>query len=289
MYKIGRTLGIGATSKVKLGIDKRTGEKVAIKVMNKAAKAEWVTAEITILESIEYHPNIINLIHHGHDIYQRKNGLGHKTEYMVLELVDRGELHDFLNYSDTFSEPLARYFFKQLMNGLNHIHTSGITHRDLKLENLMFDNDFTLKIVDFGSAAPLGGWDGSGKLTEQIGTQTNMAPEMFSGSLYSGEKIDIFAAGIILFRMLAKIHPFAVLSNNTVTKNFWENHDKNGISTDFNDSLKHLLSNMFIEDPLLRPTYDKIMAHQWVNVQTMTKDEVYREMSYKQEMVDEAV
>ena len=83
---------------------------------------------------------------------------------MVYERAEGGELMDFLLISGAFNEELARHFFKQLLQGLDYCHINGVTHRDLKPDNLLLDINFNLKIADFGYAAPFLGRDGSGKL-----------------------------------------------------------------------------------------------------------------------------
>lgn len=94
------------------------------------------------------------------------------------------------------------------MEGLDHCHQAGITHRDLKPENLLLDHKYTLKIADFGFAAPLEGRDGSGKLTTKLGTLNYMAPEIHLKMPYEGKSVDTFAAAIILFIMVAQHPPF---------------------------------------------------------------------------------
>jgi len=89
------------------------------------------------------------------------------------------------------------------MEGLNHVHTSGISHRDLKPENIMLDSEFNLKIADFGFGAPVEGKDGSGALYSQLGTMNYMAPELHLGFPYNGKAVDLFASTIILFIMIA--------------------------------------------------------------------------------------
>lgn len=90
---------------------------------------------------------------------------GNKTvDYIVLELVQGGELFDFVANSGRFTDEVSRYFFGQFMEALNYMHTSGVSHRDLKPENIMLDSEFNLKIADFGFAAPTEGRDGSGYL-----------------------------------------------------------------------------------------------------------------------------
>ena len=73
-----------------------------------------------------------------------------------------GELLDYILNTGAFSEPICRYYFKQILTGLNYLHSKGYAHRDLKPENIMLDSNFDVKIVDFGFSIPLNGRDGSG-------------------------------------------------------------------------------------------------------------------------------
>jgi serine/threonine protein kinase len=90
--------------------------------------------------------------------------------YLVYEKAEGGELMDYLLITGAFSEPLARHYFKQLMQGLDYCHMNGVAHRDLKPDNLLLDGNFNLKIADFGFAAPFLGRDGSGNLNTKCGT-----------------------------------------------------------------------------------------------------------------------
>jgi len=112
-------------------------------------------------------------------------------------------------------EPFARFFGKQMLEGLLHMHEHNVCHRDLKPENLLLSSskeDCLLKIADFGEAAPLEGWDDKGYLETYVGTRAYMAPEILAGKIepvfYAGASADVFSAGIILMSMAIGFHPF---------------------------------------------------------------------------------
>ena len=94
------------------------------------------------------------------------------------------------------------------MDGLEFCHRNKICHRDLKPENLLLDKDYNLKIADFGFARDLSGNLGDGLLSTRCGTLPYMAPEIHQAKLYNGPSIDLFAAAIILFVMVAQHQPF---------------------------------------------------------------------------------
>lgn len=134
---------------------------------------------------------------------------GNKTvDYLVLELVNGGDLFDYVANSGRFSEEVARYYMTQLLDALDYMHKNGSAHRDLKPENIMLDSEFNLKVADFGFAAPIEGKDGSGFLHTQLGTQSYMAPEIHLAKPYTGAGVDLFATAIILFVMLSQRPPF---------------------------------------------------------------------------------
>jgi len=141
-----------------------------------------------------------------------------------LELAKGGELFDFIAVGGKFSESMARYFFLQMMDGLEYCHRNKITHIDLKPENILLDKDYNLKIADFGFARDLSGDQGDGLLATRCGTVPYMAPEIFLSKEYSGQSVDLFAAGIILFVMVAQHQPF---SSAQETDTFYKCYFKN--------------------------------------------------------------
>lgn len=101
-----------------------------------------------------------------------------------------------------------------MVNGLEYLNSKGLCHRDIKPENLLFDGEFNLKLCDFGFAMKLSGRDGSGILHTVLGTESYMAPEIFIDKNYNGCAVDLFAAGIVLFIMVAGTPPFAKADPN---------------------------------------------------------------------------
>lgn len=88
------------------------------------------------------------------------------------------------------------------------MYNCSIAHRDLKLSNILLDNNYQLKIADFGLSAPLDGRDGSGFLSTNVGTENYMAPEIHLKLPYEGKVVDLFACAIILFTLVQSNPPF---------------------------------------------------------------------------------
>jgi len=255
---------------------------------------ELLMTEVKAMEKIN-HPNVVNQIEYGVDTYT-KSSKSKTVDYIVLELANGGELFDFIAISGRFEEPLARFYFKQFMDGLNHCHEAGITHRDLKPENLLLDNKYTLKIADFGFAAPIEGRDGSGDLTTKLGTLNYMAPEIHLKMPYQGASVDIFAAAIILFIMVAQHPPFTtaqpqdpfykcIAANRSDV--FWKIHSKNkpGTSSFFSKEFQDIIEKMMSLDPKNRPTIADIMQHPWMQGETPTAEQVFTEFQQREQSV----
>ena len=158
-YEIGRTLGEGTFGKVKFALNTETGEKVAIKILDKEKIAkqrmgEQIKKEIAVMKMVKQ-AHVVNLL----------EVLASRTRiFIVLELVTGGELFDKIVSSGRLDEATARTYFRQLVCGVEYCHRQGVCHRDLKPENLLLDEQGMLKISDFGLSA-LYGCEGLGSST----------------------------------------------------------------------------------------------------------------------------
>lgn len=193
-------MGEGTFGKVKLGVHIYTGEKVAVKILEKdkiseVADVEWVAWEIHILKLIR-HPNIIQL----YEIIETSKQL-----YLIMEFASGGELFEYIVNHSWVNEPESCKFFQQIISGVNYLHLKNIVHRDLKPENLLLDHNKTIKIVDFGLSNM---YKPAQLLKTACGSPCYAAPEMIAGKRYHGANVDIWSTGVILFALVCGYLPF---------------------------------------------------------------------------------
>jgi serine/threonine protein kinase len=126
---------------------------------------------------------------------------------LVVEYCAGGHIGDYISPTRPMTESAARFYFTQLIDGLSYCHEHCVCHRDLRIENLMLDNKGDLKITDFGHAGIFQqGWDVFS--TMMVGSVSHLAPEQVLGTVYSGEKIDMWSVGVILYLMVTGTAPF---------------------------------------------------------------------------------
>ena len=106
-------------------------------------------------------------------------------------------------------EDTTRLYFKQILDAIDYCHKKDYAHRDIKLENILFDKDKkNAKIIDFGFAALLKDKYGDRVINDHLGTLLYMAPELHLRQPYDSKAVDIFALGVVLFTMIAGHQPF---------------------------------------------------------------------------------
>jgi len=295
-YVIGHTLGEGGFSKVKLGVNKQTGEKVALKLLHSSKLAlnesskKQVEAEILAMSKVQ-HPHVIRLKHvEWQAKYTKKNGTTQDVMLVVLELATGGELFEFLQHTGSFEEAVARTYFHQLISGVSFCHSQGVAHRDLKPENLLMDESFVLKLADFGFAKVM---EASKTMYTQCGTPGYMAPEMFEHHGYDAMKADVWACGVILFIMFAGFPPFQApkvsdwwfhkLKNNRHDL-FWRAHSR---TVYFSEPFKDLITKILCTDPNQRISLADITKHDWFNGDMISEQALLTEMGNRKTQVNE--
>jgi serine/threonine protein kinase len=144
---------------------------------------------------------------------QRENKIvnkGKAVAVFVLEYAKNGSLIDHLMQAGRMEAKLLRYYFKQLISGLHHLHSFGVSHRDIKPDNILLTEDFTLKIADFGMCGIKEAIDT--KFTDRIGTEAYQPPEVrhcTASTPYDGAAADVFSSGVTFFAMARGYPPFS--------------------------------------------------------------------------------
>jgi BR serine/threonine kinase len=194
-YVLVRSLGAGTTGKVKLAINNDTKQRCAIKIIAKESFEQRpnlqskVQREISLMQLVD-HPHLLKLV----DVLESPRHF-----YMVLEYAQNGELFEYLVSRGRLDESQAMRFFRQIVYGLEYLHSLGICHRDLKPENILLDEHLNIKIADFGFAR----FVKSNIAETACGSPHYAAPEVISGLPYDGRGADVWSCGVILYALLA--------------------------------------------------------------------------------------
>ena len=147
-------------------------------VMSTALK-NALEAEIKVLKDLS-HDNMVNMKEYNMSaVWEKKSG-NKNVCYIVLELVKGGELFYFIKEGGALNEKVCRFYMTQILSSMHYLHSHAVTHRDLKVDNILVDANFNLKVADFGFAAPLEGRTGGGYLSTYLGTESYMAPEILA-------------------------------------------------------------------------------------------------------------
>jgi serine/threonine protein kinase len=281
-----KILGSGATSKVFLGVDQTTGKEAAVKIFKPENQYSFqlMKAESEILQNVS-HSNVLSFIesYDATDFYDPTTGETKSVSALVMEYANRGELFDYLGENQYFAEGVAREFFQQLIDAISHLHSKNIAHRDIKLENILLDSRLNIKLADLGYSS----YFNPRKLYKQrVGTSSYFAPEIHANLTFSVEKADLFAAGIVLFTLVAGHMPFASATKedqmyNLIIQNqqdnFWRFHQKMMKKKDenfkFSKDFISMMDKMFDLNPKNRLTLQEIKNHPWMTgVKTVKTD-----------------
>ena len=206
---------------------------------------------------------------------------------IIMEHCANGDLLDRLRLVGGLSQPVARRIMKQLVAAMQHCHRLGIAHLDVKPENVFFDDDFAVRLGDFGhsrrvSSMPLRNYT--------LGTPEYMAPEILARQPYDGLKADVFSAGVVLFMLLTAHHPFGRATYTDphfkllqqAPARFWEVHEAKLEShrvASVPEDFKELVCGMTVAEPQARLTWREVASHVWMRGETAMMETVRRELN----------
>ncbi|KAL7681336.1 putative protein kinase domain, NAD(P)-binding domain superfamily [Plasmopara halstedii] len=260
-YKLGVQLGSGKFSTVYKAFNRKTGETVAVKVIeNKTLTQEGyeeLIAEVGALNRLKHH-NIIS-------------DFGFYTEadkhLLVLEYCNQGSVRNMIDERKILSEPVAKEILKQMLLALNYCHSMGQVHRDIKAENVLLhkndDASLIVKLADFGLSEELQVAN-NGQATI-CGTPQYLSPELVSGRLH-GTPADIWSTGILAYMMLSGLVPFDEAKNDvelfkliSLGAVWYDQPQWNAVSP----VAKQFVQSMLDVVPESRPSATELLKHEW--------------------------
>ncbi|KAJ7999099.1 hypothetical protein DPEC_G00211900 [Dallia pectoralis] len=252
-YGFLETLGKGTYGKVNKAVEK-SGRMVAIKSIRKDKIKDdqdlmHIRREIEIMSSLN-HPHIITI----YEVFENKDKI-----VIVMEYASRGDLYDYLCEKQRISEREARHFFRQIVSAVHYCHGNGIVHRDLKLENILLDENCNIKIADFGLSNL---FRGDEYLQTFCGSPLYASPEIVNGRPYKGPEVDTWSLGVLLYTLVHGAMPFDGLNHkNLIQQISTGNYRKPPKPSD----ACGLIRWMLMVNPERRATIEEIAGHWWLN------------------------
>ncbi|XP_031618712.1 serine/threonine-protein kinase GL21140 isoform X2 [Contarinia nasturtii] len=258
-YTLGPVIGDGNFAVV-LKIKRKSDKKnFALKIIDKSkckGKEHYIDAEIRVMKKLK-HEQVMSL-HLNFDTPANM--------FLILEYVSGGDLFDAITRVTRFSESEARLMIRHLASAMAYLHSLSIVHRDIKPENLLVELDEAghitqLKLADFGLACEV-----TEPLTAVCGTPTYVAPEILMETGY-GLKIDVWAAGIILYILLCGFPPFVSPDNeqeplfDAILSGVYEFPEP--YWNDIGQEVRDCIANMLQLDPDLRFSSEDVLDHPW--------------------------
>jgi len=283
-YTIEETLGEGTFGKVKKGTHILTGERVAIKILEKSkikteADLTRITREIKILKRI-HHVNCIRLL----EVIDTPQQI-----FLMTEFLDGGEIFDYIVKRSRLAENEASVFLGQILDGLEYLHKNHVIHRDLKPENLLLqrqiDGSWGIKIADYGLSNTN---EENILLKTACGSPCYAAPEMIAGKHYEGSKSDIWSLGVVLYALICGYLPFEDGDTSVLYRKILGAKYKcpRFLSIEAQD----LLSKILDTNPSTRITIAGIRNHVWMRKhEQLVKNQVTPPVNSKLGAYDEEI
>ncbi|XP_052474886.1 SNF-related serine/threonine-protein kinase-like [Carassius gibelio] len=255
LYDLDKTLGRGHFAVVKLARHVFTGEKVAVKVIDKTKLDTVATGhlfqEVRCMKLVQ-HPNIVRL----YEVIDTQTKL-----YLILELGDGGDMFDYImKHEEGLKEELAKKYFAQIVHAISYCHRLHVVHRDLKPENVVFfEKQGLVKLTDFGFSNK---FQPGKKLTTSCGSLAYSAPEILLGDEYDAPAVDIWSLGVILFMLVCGQPPFQEANDSETLTMIMD--CKYTVPAHVSNACKDLINRMLQRDPKRRASLEEIESHAWL-------------------------
>ncbi|GLI66872.1 hypothetical protein VaNZ11_010863 [Volvox africanus] len=264
-YERVQSLGKGAFGFVQLGRKVHNNELAAIKFLKRCDVNKYVESEI-LNHSMLRHPHVIQF----KEVFLTSDYI-----CIAMEYATGGSLFQYVQQQARLKEAVARWFFQQLVIGVDYCHKRGVANRDIKLENTLLQKVDglplpLLKICDFGYSKA----DMRSAAKSKVGTLTYMAPEVLVNrdGKYDGKVADIWSCGVMLYVMFYGRYPFEVPAGAAMPKateilsmldNMVRQRYELPTKVDISEPGKDLLKKMLLPDPKERITLEEVMKHPW--------------------------
>lgn len=273
-YEFVQELGSGASGNVWLVVHKKTGQKFACKIVQKDGNmndAQSMSTEIEIMKRVR-HRNVVSM----YELYETP-----KVLWIILELVDGGDLQTYIGNHHDHSEHTVATHTKQLLKALHYLHSLGVVHRDIKLPNILLkkheNGEPECKLADFGLSAlvRLGeeGYDPNesskrknfNKLTDPWGTHEYFAPEVLKQEY--GPQADMWSLGCVVYEMLVGRVAFPMRDNSSelderIMSGTFSTHKQAWV--DLTEEARDFIQKLLTVDPKKRWSATEAILHPWI-------------------------
>ncbi|XP_036354873.1 testis-specific serine/threonine-protein kinase 4-like [Octopus sinensis] len=281
-YVVLKTLGYGSFSIVKLARHQcKKPDLVAVKIISLSKvpvtyQKHFLSRELEFWPRLD-HPHIVKFCETFEEL---------ERVYIVLEYVCNGDMMSYLQKFGALSEAKSKKYISQVCKAVDYLHSQNITHRDLKLENLLLDQNYNIKITDFGFVT-------SNKKCElsqtYCGTKSYASPEILRGEPYDPRKADTWAIGVILYIMGTSRMPF---DESRGIKRIIEDQKRLNLSWGKTHKIsrdcRHLLKRLFTYAYMSRPSVHDILLNKWFHSETNREKHVeYKERREIKEKAEE--